>query len=168
MGVFTEHFTFRDCKGNTARMTFYSNQTTAALAATAFGNILNGITPISNAAVQSAIGAYEISPQEAVYGTTSEFKTVEDKAVFSFQDPSGGLHRFAVPCPKTEIFLADGETVDATNTDVVTFVSAVTANAFTRSGQAIGFGAFGIRKRTKPRRKLNIFIKSANLDEPAE
>lgn len=168
MGVFTEHLTYRDCKGNTARMTFYTSQTTEGAATTAFGNIVTGIAGITNAALQSALGAYEISPQAVLYGTTDEFKTVEDKAVFTFQTAAGDIHRFQVPCPKSSIFLADGETVDATNTNVVAFTSAVVAGASNRSGTGIVFGGFGIRRRTKPRRKLNIFVKSPGLDEPAE
>jgi hypothetical protein len=51
---------------------------------------------------------------------------------------------------------------------VVAFVSAVIANATDRNGNAIAFGAFGVRQRRKLQRKLSIFTKDPTLSEPAE
>lgn len=161
--------TWRDAKGNTARSTFYvasggtlASQNTAALA------IINAMAPLSNAVQQAYNGPANAPATEVVYGTNAEFASVEDKAVFTFQTATGSIHRFQIPAPIAAMFLADGETVDPANTAVVTFTSAVVANAFTRGDEAITFGAFGTRVRRKMHRKLTIFVKNPALSGPGE
>jgi hypothetical protein len=168
MAVAKQNFTWRDSKGNTARMSFFVNAATAALQAVAANNIFVTIGPLTNAAFQSSSGPETAVPTEVVYGASSVYETVEDKAVFTFQTAAGGIHRFQVPAPLEAIFLADGETVDPANTAVVAFVAAVIANATNRNGNAIAFGANGVRKRVKLRRRLNIFLKNPALTGPDE
>lgn len=164
-----EALTWRDAKGNTARTTFYvDTQLSLTAANTAALAIQTAMVALTNCVLQAAIGPHAVDPQEVVYGTNSQYASVEDKAVFTFQTAAGDIHRFTIPAPKASIFLADGETVDAANTDVVAYTSAIIANAVTRGGQLIAFGAFGIRQRRKTRRKLNIFLKDPSLTEPAE
>jgi hypothetical protein len=126
------------------------------------------MVPLSNAVLQSYIGPATQPAQEVVYGTNAVYPAVEDKAIFTFQTATGGIHRLQIPAPKSTIFLADGETVDPANTDVVAFVSAVIANAVTRNGEVIGFGAFGTRIRRKLHRKLTIFVKNPDETGPGE
>lgn len=168
MAAVVEILTWRDAKGNTARTKFYVNGTTLTADDTAARAVFNAMTPISNAHLQAAVGAATISPTEVIYGTNADFPSIEDKAVFTFQTAAGAIHRLSVPAPISSIFLADGETVDQTNTAVVTFTSAVVANCVSQGDQAIAFGGFGIRKRVKNRRKLNMFIKDPTLTGPAE
>lgn len=167
MGVFTEHLTYRDAKGNTARTTLYTSQTTEGAATTAFGNVVTAMDAITNATLQSAIGAYEISPQPVLYGTNAEYASVEDKAVFTFQTAAGDVHRFKVPAPIAAIFKTDGETVDSANTDVVAYTTAITDAMSNRSGTAIAFFLGGTRTRVKSRKRLNINIKAPDLAGPA-
>jgi hypothetical protein len=168
-GGLKEVLTYRDAKGNTARVSYYvASSGTQATQATAAAAVSTSITALSNAVLQAAIGPATSVRQEVVYGTNSEFPTVEDKAVFTFQTADGAIHRFQIPAPQSAIFLSDGETVDPANTAVVTFTSAVIANCVDVHGTVIGFGAFGTRIRRKMHRKLNIFIKNPALSGPGE
>lgn len=160
---------WRDAKGNTATTRYYvasggtlTTQNTAALA------IYNAMVPLTNASAQALHGPANAPATEVIYGTNAEFPTVEDKVVFTFQSANGSIHRYQIPAPKSSIFLADGETVDPANTDVVAYTSAVVANAFSRDDIAVTFGGFGIRKRVKLRRKLTIFTKDPTLTGPGE
>lgn len=168
-GGLREATTWRDAKGNTVRVSYFVASTgTAITQATAAQNVINTIVPLTNATGAGAIGPLTVPRTEVVYGTNSPYPNVEDKANFTFQDANGSIHRFQVPAPKDTIFLADGETVDPANTDVVAFVAAVIANCVTAEGNAIAFGANGTRIRRKMHRKFNIFTKDPALTGPGE
>jgi hypothetical protein len=165
MTAYLETFIWRDAKGNTAATRYFvggTNSVTSAL------NIMNAQKAITNAFLQAAHGPLTLPAQEVVYGAAADYRDVEDKAVFTFQDAFGGIHRFQVPAPIAGIFLPDGETVDITNTLVVAYVSAVQAGAFTRDDQPIGFGAVGFRIRKKMHRRFTVFTKNPNLSGPGE
>lgn len=168
MPVAKQNYTFRDAKGNTARFSFYVSGATATLQATAAGNVSSALTPLTNAHLQAGSGPDTRPPSEVVYGTNAEYASVEDKAMFVFQTAAGATHRYQVPAPIAAIFKTDGETIDATNTAVIAFVSAMIANATDANGNAIAFGANGTRLRRKIRRRLNIFVKDSSLSGPAE
>lgn len=164
-----ESTTWRDAKGHTSRVSFYVASTgTVTSEQLAANTVVNSIIPLTNASLQSRKGPGTSVAGVVTYGTNAEFPSIEDKAVFTFADANGGLHRFQIPAPLLAIFLADGETVDLSNTNVVTFTSAVIANAVTRQGVAIGFIVGGTRLRRKQQRKLNIFILDPALTGPAE
>lgn len=165
-----QSFTWRDIKGNTARNRFYvsSGGTTATQKAAAQA-VATAETAISNAAFQGANGPFTNTAVPALFpGSPATYNTVEDKAKFVFEDAGGGRHNFEVPAPVDTIFLADAETVDPANTDVVGFTSAVIANCTNQFGDAIAFFSGGIRVRRKLQRKLTIFVKAPDLDIPAE
>jgi hypothetical protein len=168
MAVAKQSFTWRDAKGNTARTSFYVAGANAGAQAVAANNIFVTLGPLTNAAFQSSSGPETAAPIEVVYGGAATYENVEDKATFTFQTASGAIHRYRIPAPVAAIFLADGETVDPANTAVVAFVSAVIANAVDRNGNAIAFGAVGIRQRVKIRRKLTVFTKTPSLSGPDE
>jgi hypothetical protein len=168
-GGLKESVTYRDAKGNTGRVSFYVASTgTVASEQLAANTVVNSIAALTNALEQSRTGPGTSVAGLVTYGTNAEFPSIEDKAVFTFADANGGLHRFQIPAPKLAIFDADGETVDKTQADVVTFTSALVANAVNRNGIAIGFFVGGIRIRRKLHRKLTIFVLDPSLNEPAE
>jgi hypothetical protein len=168
VAVAKQSYTFRDAKGNTARVSFYVTGATATLQATAANNIFVTLTPLTNAAFQSSSGPETAAPTEVIYGTNSEYANAEDKAIFTFQAANGSIHRLQVPAPIAAIFQADGETVDPANAAVVAFVAAFIANAVTSAGGAIGFGANGTRIRRKMHRRFSIFTKDPALTGPGE
>jgi len=159
-----EHLTYRDAKGNTGRVSYYVNGALGALAAdTAAQAIATPLDALTNAHLQQAIGPFTSLPTEVIYGANATYGSIEDKAIFTFQTANGTIHRVQVPAPIAAIFLADGETIDTTNTLVVAFVSAYIANAFSRTGVAITFGAQGTRIRRKMHRRANIFVLDPSL-----
>jgi hypothetical protein len=168
MSQFKERVTWRDAKGNTATNIFYVTAASLTAANTAATAVITAMTALTNAHLQSQIGPSTSTPTEVIYGTSSSYATVEDKATFTFQTATGSIHRFRIPAPKSTIFLADGETVDAANTDVTAFTSAVIANCASSSNEALAFGGFGVRQRVKIRRKLTIFTKNPTLTGPDE
>lgn len=164
-----ESSTWRDVKGNTARIRFYIDSTlTVAAQDAAGGAVLVAIAPLTNAAFQSSSGPRTSLAGPVAYGTAAQFATVEDKAVMTFAAADGTLHRYQIPAPKIDIFEVDQETVDAAQTDVAAFVTAMLADAKTASGAGLSSFVGGVRTRRKLHRKLSIYTLVPELDEPAE
>lgn len=169
MATFPEAFTYRDDKGNIARVSVYVTDTTLALSATDMSNLSALITPITNAVLTNAKGPFTTSPAAVGYGANADYEACEDKAVLTFVTSTGALHRYQVPAPKAAIFLADGETVDAANTDVAALVAGVIANKVSsRDGALITAFIGGTRARRKLNRRLNIYTKNPQLTTIAE
>lgn len=158
--------TFRDSRGFTSTMKFRVTGATPAALASAAQTVITAIQGITTLALQSKNGPENADPTEVVYPTFAEFGSVEDIAVFTFQTAAGALHRFRIPGPAAAIFLADGKTVDKTNTAVVAYVSAVTSNCVDAAGNGIDFGATGIRKKGHTRRKLGVFTLAPDNTTP--
>jgi hypothetical protein len=164
-----ETVSWRDSKGHIARTRYHVADTgtliTQGAAATA---VLVAMEAITNCALQSASGPGTTVAGPVVYGTTADFAAAEDKAVYTFSAADGSLHRVQVPAPKIDIFEVDTVTVDAAQTDSAAFITAYLANAVTSAGAAMTLFIGGIRQRRKLQRKLTIFVKVPELDEPAE
>jgi hypothetical protein len=164
-----ENVSWRDSKGHIARVHYHVANTgtliTQGAAATA---VLVAMEAITNCALQSASGPSTTAAGPVAYGTTGNFAAVEDKAVYTFSAADGSLHRVQVPAPKIAIFEVDTITVDAAQTDSAAFITAYIANVVTSAGAAITSYVGGIRVRRKLQRKLTIFVKVPELDEPAE
>jgi len=164
-----EAVTFRDAKGNTARVSFFVDSGgTAITQHAAAAAVITAMEALSNAIVQAYKGPATNPSIAVVYGANATFASIEDKAIFTFLTADGSTHRYQIPAPLEAIFLADGETVDPSNTAVTAFTSAVVANTVGRTGTAITFGAFGTRIRRKMRRRINIFTKDPSLSGPDE
>lgn len=176
-----QFITYRDAKGNTARVSFYldDNGGDNNSDATLVESIITAINAISNAAYQSASGA--VSHFGVVqYGASAvEYQPIQTKAVLTYQDVAGGLHRLQIPSPKSTIFLADLETVNPANAGIIalnalmastTVPSTGTAFVSSRSGLLISNYMGGVLKSTKLRRKLTTFVLTPTLtpSEPAE
>jgi len=161
--------TWRDSKGHIGKTAFYvASSGTAASQQTAADTVLTAIQAITNAAVQHTTGPATSLAGPVVYGTTADFATAEDKAVFTFSAADGSLHRYRIPAPKVDIFEVDTITVDADQTDAAAYITAVLANVVTSAGAALTIFLGGVRTRTKFQRKLSITDKVPELDEPAE
>jgi len=164
-----ESITWRDVKGNTATTRFYLADTGTAITQAAAGQaILNAMLALSNAAFQTARGPLTNVARQVVYGTAAQFLSVEDKATFTFSAADGSIHRIKVPAPKIALFEVDQETIDNSQSDVATFITAFLANAVTAAGAALITNPGGIRQRTKLKRKLSVWTLVPELDEPAE
>lgn len=169
MATFPEAFTYRDDKGNTARVSYFVTDSTLALAATDMSNLAPLQLALTNAVLATAKGPYTTSPAAAGYGANADFEACEDKAVMTFVTSTGALHRYQIPAPKSAIFLADGETVDPANTDVAAYTAGVIANKVSsRDGALITAFIGGTRARRKLNRRLNIYTKNPQLTTPAE
>lgn len=151
-------YTWRDARGHTSVTKLYvendsvpANERTRGLT---LGTDLQGL---SNAFIERTHGPYTSPAGPVAYGTQADFGSIEDKAVLTFEDTGGGLHRIKIPAPLASIFLADGETVDNSNTAVALFITDMIALARTRDGVAFIAMPAGIRTRVKTRRKVNIW-----------
>jgi hypothetical protein len=160
---------WRDSKGNLAAVRWYVDSTLSDSAAhSAASAVIDALTAITNAAFQSGSGPATSVAGPVVYGTTAQFASVEDKAVFTFSGADGQFHRYQIPAPKIAIFEVDQETVDADQTDAAAFITAALANIKTASGAGLSSFRGGIRQRRKLHRKLTINTLVPELDEPAE
>ena len=163
-----------DSKGAQSRVKAYISADTDVHAITQFGNWLGAVDTLTNAQLFSAPGIGGELTVSGDYGTSAEFDSVTDKAVMSFIDSAGQIHRMQIPAPKAAIFLADKITVDRAQTDVAAYINLMVngpENVYfnsTRGGLQFSSFAGGLRTKKPNRRRTTIFTKSGNLDEPAE
>lgn len=163
-----------DAKGAQGRIKAYISWDTHDDGVTVFAAWIGAVSALTNAQVFSAPGIGGELTQSGDYGTSAEFDSITDKAVMTFIDSAGSIHRFQIPAPKAGIFLADKVTVNRAATDVATYVSLVVNGAdnpfflCTRGGLQFSSFAGGLRIKKPNRKRMTIFTKSGNLDEPAE
>lgn len=176
-GLYRQSFTFRDAKGQQSTVRFFCSTGAGAVAdlqtqLIALETALKGLT---NAAEQSSSGPVSRTGTKQ-YGTSgSPYQDVQQKAVMTFQDSVGGLHRFQIPAPVIAAFLADQQTIDPANGNVTAFIAAMTGNTagagvVTRSGLKLT-NFFGGLFAAKPIPKArSMFVLDANLtpQEPEE
>lgn len=163
--------TFRDAKGNTARVKYNVTGANPTALSTAAQAIFTPLVALSTLAVQTSRGAFTTHLTANTYPSpVAQYPNVEDKAVFTFGTVVGSLHRIKVPGPLASIFLADLETIDPANAAVTAFTTAFTSNALDSDGNGIVFFIGGTRTRVKARKRLNIFVLTPSLtvSEPAE
>lgn len=143
-------------------------------------NIANGIATLSNGAIARYNGV--IGRQTTLsYGGTGTYVNAEDKARFTWQtvEPTSppvavGLLRLEIPAPKSANFLADQETVDPNQAAVDAFLDLLespdASGGFvsSKTGKLVATFIGGVRIRRRFQRKITIYDKSANLDEPDE
>lgn len=79
---------------------------------TAVGNISNARVMAERATVVQAI-INEADPLNTVFDEA--YSTVGDALIMIFQNATGDTQRVRIPAPDLSVFLADGETVDLTN-----------------------------------------------------
>lgn len=167
---------YRDAKGFVGTFhTWITSDTTSLTLYADIAGIAQGIrtavNALTNAALQSDSGLpADNNAVPPVYGTNAEYPAEWMKAVMTFSDGDGNLHRFKVPAPKITIFDTDGVTVlnDGTQAAVVAFISAMKAvqgAAFPSSKSGIAFTNFlgGILRLGKQPRRFNELIKSSHL-----
>lgn len=172
--VFQVSLGYVDAKGAQARVKYFLSADTDGHAIDLFGSLAGFVSALSNAQLFSAPGIGGELTVSGDYGAVAVYESVTDKAVFSFIDSAGQAHRYTIPAPKTGIFLADGITVNKTQTDVANYISFMlngADNAFfpsTRGGLQFSSCPGALRTKKFNRRRMTIFTKSANLDEQAE
>lgn len=155
---------FKDAKGNRARMQFLIGGTDAGADIGQLVTLKTNAQTASNAHVTTPISA----SRDNNYGTNGTFQSVEDKAVLVFQSPEGKLSRFQLPAPKTGVFYADQETVSPTGLasslieSIETFVYGDQNDS--SALQYVG----GYRLRRANQRKVNVWTLAPTEDEPAE
>lgn len=163
-----------DAKGEQARVRFYTSWDTLAHGEALVGSYASLLNALTNAANFSAPGGFGFLTSSGQYGTAAAYESVTDKAVMTFIDSAGQIHRFTIPAPKSGIFMADGITVNAGNTDVSNWVTLVTNDAAaayfisTRAGLQFASFAGGLRTKKPNIRRISIFTLSSDLGEPAE
>lgn len=193
--AYKETFTIRDHKAFNAHMIVYLHNSYSASAANGAAYILaqdiyalqtgnSVLGPDGATATVKAHGPYTspAQPWSGTFNSSGDYKAVEDKAVFVFQDAAGVVHRYQVPCPLSSIFLADQQTIDVSQAVVKQFladmldqtVGGTAPNALTlhpivsASNYALSFFIGGYRGMRKPQRKFNIFTLNPSLNGPGE
>ena len=173
-----QSYSLMDAKGQVARVVLALNYDGAEAAPDAWtvgSGMAAAIAGASNAFLFAASGPYGyLVPKQ--YGARADYVDAEDKAVLTFQDNVGALHRFSIPAPKAALFMADGQTVSPTSALVEAFITALItpANSASFGGRASTFSQApagfiaGQRQRRRTSRRLTLWTLSGGLDEPAE
>jgi len=164
MPVYPFGIAFRDARGFLYYERFYTqaaDPATAAGQATAFFAL---IFPLSNADAEKGTGVLLLPTYPASRGSTDPYSSGTVKLVLVFQDAYGDAHRFQLPSPKAALFLADGLTLDQTQTPFVNFLAGIAANNIV-SRDGVGLITFlgGFRKIGKQKRKLTQDVLAPSL-----
>lgn len=177
--------TLRDARGHTGKVGWYYTYDPSAAVDIANARsqclaIAAAIEQLTNALAVTLTGLAGQGLAPNSYGANTDYANAETKARMTFltQNTSApsqfGIAHIDVPAPLVSIFLADKQTVDPTNSAVVTFVTAMTTPDAT-AGQAVTKSNLvyltflgGQLQRRKFQRKITIWDKSAKLDEPEE
>jgi len=177
---------YRDHRGHVGKTSFYYNYSNAAAAnvldaQAGVQDILTAILNMTNGLLVSVSGLASQVENPQQYGANAQFANAEDKARLWYTTSKvvGGVTDFAkasllIPAPLVAIFYADQETVNPANA----LVAALTAALGTVDGaggapcdrRGYLFGAFiaGELLRRRFQRRITLWDKSANLDEPEE
>jgi hypothetical protein len=177
-------FTFRDARGHKSTFGFYYycvDFNTAADSAAAIARItlISGdVAALTNAVLVNVTGWASEQLNVAATGGTGDYQNCETKAKLTFQSVytapvAPQLARMSIPAPiVASVFLADKETVSpallATLVGHLTTPDGTGGGVCTKNGQLLGTLLGGTLTRNKFQRKLTIYDKSANLDEPEE
>lgn len=106
--------------------------------------VMSSVKSVSNADV---LGDFEGT--ETINGTpvpvAAAYATVNDFAVLTYETGAGTLVYITVPAPLSSIFLADGETVDATA--IAALTTAVVGTVTDASGNAVTAFVAGVRRK---------------------
>lgn len=130
------------------------------------------VLALSNAVLVNATGPGGKSPAPNQYGATSVYQNAEDKLRIRVLAADNTIHTFNIPAPLLADFEADAET--AKGSAIAAFIALITGAAVatsqftTRAGSPYVASLGGSLVRKKFQRKLTIYDKSANLDEPEE
>lgn len=179
----TQSHQFRDAKGYTWRMQYhirYDDSTptlvnngwlVGAAVKAALQGLGPGTLPLTNGAYQNSKGLFSDTVGLA-YGTAAQYLNAEDKLNVALVDTGGELHRFGIGAPVLAAFLLDQET--GKGSQLVDFINAmvtpigVSAFACTPNGLAFASAVGSVLVRRRQRRKVSLYSKSSNLDEPGE
>jgi hypothetical protein len=170
-------FGYRDARGHLGKVGVYVAWDDAVAGSEAAGAglvnaVRNAVTALTNGALASTTGLLGRIPVSGVYGTAATYLPAEDKLRLTMQASDGTLHSFNIPSPLVSAFEADQESALASA--IATLVAALKAapitSAFicTAAGATFSTSLGGILVRRKFQRKLTIYGKSSNLDEPEE
>jgi hypothetical protein len=171
-----QSYTFRDAKQQVVAMRMYFNDDAGSIADTLIQAtaVATDLQALSNAVLESAHGPYTKAPQAVAAGTAAVYEEVEDKARFVLATAAGAIHRYEVPAPKSAIFLADGVTVDFTNSLVKQFLadlfaltfggtapsSGVITSLVSRDNKAVNLAIGGLRVRRPFIRRFSIYTRA--------
>lgn len=156
-------FEGRDAKGMIGRITMIIGDTTNSAVLTDSSTLIGHVNAMSNAVWVKNIDV----AKPVTYGTAAEYLDVEDKAILTFKDPQGYLHRFQIAAPKTAGFLADKETVDSSQTDVANVITDFQTFVYGRNTDTSPLVyVAGFRVRRKIHRKFNSLTKNPALTGP--
>lgn len=159
---------FVDAKGNKKRLTWWQfDEDLPTSRASAY--VLAGfIAGLSNANWQNGGGLIHTDNLPLQRGVNAVYPSVEDNLVLIFEDTTGQFHKYEIPAPKEEIFLADGETLDTTNTDVLGVYSYARAHGICgRAGNTMVDFTGGYRVRKRMQRRITLYTSNPALDGPA-
>lgn len=165
---------FVDAKGYYSHMRLFASVDTAADFNALIVSLLSALAPLTNADINGGVGGTILPPVPGALGTQATFGSVEDKAVMTYVAVDGSISRFKIPAPSHAMFLADGMTVDAANTDVVALnqviLNAAAGPTFFSQRSQIGFSIFagGLRTRVRTQRRISIFTRNPQETGPAE
>jgi hypothetical protein len=168
-------FTWRDLRGHTGKTSlwlYYDPAVTGseASARTQAVAMESALAALTNCALYRASGVYNVQSAALTYGAAADYGNAETKLRIRLLGSDASIHKFELPGPKVADFEADLQTAKASAiaATIALLVAAPTTSAafVTPGGLAWSASLGGTLIRRKFQRKLTIYQKSANLDEP--
>ncbi|HWT78544.1 MAG TPA: hypothetical protein VN648_07050, partial [Candidatus Methylomirabilis sp.] len=127
MSLTSSRINFVDAKGQKGGFSFVISADTPAHQVSLVEAILAASLNLTNAVAYSLPNTWDGLPSTGALGNTGSYQDITIKAVMTFVDLDGQIHRYEIPAPKTSIFKPDLVTVDPGNTDVATWAAVMTA-----------------------------------------
>lgn len=161
--------TVRDAEGYTGTIKGYVSQATVAGAVSAATSMASEAAGLSNGAIVGYGGVLSVGHTPDVYGAPVDYLSVTFRAELRFLTLTGAQTVIGIPAPSRSIFMADGQTVDESNTGVATFISNILTNGgSTRTGEDLSGSLRGKLVKRAFRRKETIWSFAADLATPDE
>jgi hypothetical protein len=134
--------TFRDVRGFTARLSFYTYQEYGPTLFTEVAALVVAIQDITYAALVSAGGPATIPVAAGDYGYANNYISVQDKARLTWECANGTILQTDVPAPRADtggpggvdIFLPDKETVNPAQTEMAILIAAASSSHLCTAG----------------------------------
>lgn len=176
LAIYRGVVTFRDARGQTGRTTFYGQLEAGTGSLTVLRGLMDTVASSIAACSNAAVVGYQglltgggtgqvVNPDQ--YGANAAYPNIEDKATLKFLMANNTLSTLSIPAPKgtggSNIFLADGETVNPLATPIVNLVAALTAvgasaeAASSKNGSDYNILVLGMRTRRRFQRKNTIW-----------
>jgi|SRR5215472_270494 len=165
---------YKDSKGQVGGFRFFTFAASPADQTIVVDAIISATNLLTNGAFFSAPGNFAGAPLVGELGTDDTYADITFRCSMVFVAADHTIHRYGIPAPILGKFLSDGTTINAADTDVAAWITAMltvyagSSTVCARSTSPLTNFVGGFLQKRKQRRRLNAFILNPSETGPAE